>query len=279
MSWTTERISVNKRDYAVHHWTGQANAPVIIALHGFTGAGQDFEVLAGHPTNTYTWVCPDCLGHGDSHAPELMSAYSLENFIAMMDALFAKYGKQGNTFVLGYSQGGRLALHWAMRHGQKLAGLVLIGATAGIETPMERAERVDLDNKRAARIKRFGVEEFLREWMSSPLIATQSRLPEPWKSALLKRREKNSVAGLTGALTYWGAGVLPSLWDDLPKLACPVLIITGTEDTKFSGLAQRMARNFLRSRFVQVPEAGHAAHLEAPAKALSFINDFIKTTL
>src|SRR5947207_13670621 len=72
--------------------------------------------------------------------------------------------------LVGSSPGGRLALRAALRAPGRYAGLVTVGATAGIE---ERAARAAADEKLAAWMERSTIEEVVSVWERQPLFADQ----------------------------------------------------------------------------------------------------------
>src|SRR3546814_2360233 len=67
--------------------------------------------------------------------------------------------------------GARFCLHVALTNPELVAGLVLIGGTAGIEDPDERAARRAQDLRTAERIAEEGLAPFLDAWLSQPLFA------------------------------------------------------------------------------------------------------------
>ena len=77
----------------------------------------------------------------------------------------------GTGTYVGYSMGGRVSLHAALAHPDAVERLVLIGATAGIDDPDERAARREADDRLADHIEAVGVPAFIDEWLANPLFA------------------------------------------------------------------------------------------------------------
>ncbi|MCB9535381.1 MAG: 2-succinyl-6-hydroxy-2,4-cyclohexadiene-1-carboxylate synthase [Myxococcales bacterium] len=226
----------------------------LLALHGFTGGGRDFETLAARVPAA--WIAPDLPGHGGTRAPA--------TFADTVAALI-EIGGAAPFDLLGYSLGGRVALALAVAHPDRVRRLVLVGATPGIEAPAERAVRRALDAERAQRLEAEGVAAFLADWQAQPLIATQARIDPPTRAVMAAVRRAQTAAGLAASLRGLGTGSMPPLWDALGAVRCPTLLVAGAEDEKFVGVARRMARRMPAARRWVVPGAGHCAHLEAAA--------------
>lgn len=162
--------------------------------------------------------------------------------------------------VIGYSLGGRVGLHLALAHPWLVDRLVLIGATPGIEDPDERADRRAADESRAALVKAVGVSEFLDGWLALPLFAGLDA-----RSSHRGAREANTAEGLASSLLHCGTGTQEPLWDRLGELSMPTLAVSGSLDTKFCDIADRMVRSVGdNARHLVVPDVGHTVHLEDP---------------
>jgi 2-succinyl-6-hydroxy-2,4-cyclohexadiene-1-carboxylate synthase len=173
----------------------------------------------------------------------------------------------------GYSMGGRMALHVALAHPEKVDRLVLISATAGIDDDGQRQARRSSDDALAARIQRDGVQTFLAAWLAQPLFASLS--PD---RAGLEDRLANTPAGLASSLRLAGAGAQEPLWDRLAELrarALPVLLVAGQRDSTYCQHLQRMAAAIGPSaRELIVSDAGHACHLEQPEVVAAAMREF-----
>lgn len=234
----------------------------VLALHGFTGCGGDFDALRLHFPDTFF------------DAPDLHSADFPEDFRRLVVALVARFEnlparKDARRVLLGYSMGGRVALHVALEISRRKLWracdrLVLISASPGIADAEERAMRRERDAALAEEIlAASSAAAFYETWRRAPLIATQDRMSEPWRSRLSRSRASADKSFWARALTKIGTGSLPPLWENLSEIDVETVLVCGTEDAKFSGIAAAMRLRLPRSRIVRVPGCGHAPHLEA----------------
>jgi len=172
--------------------------------------------------------------------------------------------------VVGYSMGGRLALHAALRSGV-FRGLVLVGASPGIEGDEEREARRVADESLAAWIETHSIEEVVARWERNPVFATQ---PEALVEAQRAGRLRHSPADLATLLRSAGQGALPAVWDRLPSLSVPLLAVAGSLDSAYAAAAVRMALLAPHAQTAIIEGAGHAVHLERPADVSEAIVEF-----
>ena len=228
-------------------------APTVVFLHGFTHTGRSWHPVIAALGERYTSVADDIRGHGD--ASEQVPV-SLE---AVIGDVLAR--APGRFTLVGYSMGGRLALHVALAAGDRVQRLVLIGASPGIADEGERSARLRADGQLADEIERSSIDEFARRWAQTPVLAG---LPAAALDAAHADRLRSTPAGLARALRELGTGALPSLWGRLGELSMPVTLVVGERDSKFRAIAAEMAAATPTAGVVIVPGAGHAVHLEAP---------------
>jgi 2-succinyl-6-hydroxy-2,4-cyclohexadiene-1-carboxylate synthase len=222
--------------------------PRLVLLHGFTQTRQSWRRTAQALAGTYRAITPDLPGHGQAQAKT-----------ASFDAVTAYVRALEPHTLVGYSMGGRIALHAAFQ--LKLERLVLVGASPGIQDHAEREQRRRADEALATRIEQLGIEAFATEWGAQPLFSGQ---PERVAAAAYADRLRNTPQGLAKALRGLGTGVMEPLWDGLPQLNLPVTLITGERDEKFRALAEQMLERLPNANHVVIPAAGHAAQLEQP---------------
>ncbi len=251
--------------------------PPLVLLHGFTGSARAWGPFADALAAENRVIAVDIAGHGLSDAPSAIRHYHMQR--AVEDVVAAvKFAGYGRAAWLGYSMGGRLALHVAAAHPEAVGSAILIGASPGIAEAGERAQRVAADEELARRIEADGVPAFIDYWENIPLFASQLSLPEATRAAIRAGRLGNSAEGLANSLRGMGAGAQEPLKSALPKMAMPMLLLAGDNDAKYTAIAGEMAAALPHARAVVVPGAGHAAHLEQPERCVSVIRSFLAET-
>jgi 2-succinyl-6-hydroxy-2,4-cyclohexadiene-1-carboxylate synthase len=167
--------------------------------------------------------------------------------------------------------GGRLCLHAALAAPEEVRGLVVLGATRGIDDPAERADRRAADEALAARLEAEGVDAFLDHWLSLPLFEGLSA-----EAADRPARLANTPGGLASSLRLAGTGTQRPLWDELADVEVPVLVLAGERDARFREAGERLAAAVgANATYAVVPGAGHTAHLEQPAAFLSLLRPWL----
>jgi 2-succinyl-6-hydroxy-2,4-cyclohexadiene-1-carboxylate synthase len=174
--------------------------------------------------------------------------------------------------LVGYSMGGRLALHAALREPDRFGALVLVGVTAGIEDPLEREERRRSDESLAEWMERRSIEEVVDRWERQPVFATQ---PPGLRESQRPGRLSHDPEKLAGLLRSAGQGASPPVWERLADLRCPVLLTAGEQDRRYATAARRMVEQIPQARVRLVKDAGHAPQLEAPDEFTALLREFL----
>jgi len=241
--------------------------PPLVALHGFTQTGAMFGELAELLGSEV--LAPDLPGHGRSSG----IAGSFANAVIGVGKILAAFDEP--MPLLGYSQGGRVALAVALERPELVSHLVVLSTTPGVEDGPERAERRRVDETWAADLKADGLEAFLERWLSNPMFKGLERRGEAWRAADRAARLENTAEGLAGALVGMGQGTQPYFGGRLQELRVPVLVIAGQLDQKSISLATSMHHSLLRGSFRVVPDAGHAVIGEQPRAVADLVADFL----
>ena len=230
-------------------------AETVVLLHGFAGTRHAWDLVADRlDPERYRPLALDLRGHGGARDARP---------ITVADVVADVARQAPDRFVLcGYSLGGRVALHVALAHPERVSRLVLVATTAGIEDPAMREERRAADERLATDTERGTIEEFADRWSRMPLFAgTPAAAAKVWRADLLR----NDPAALAAVLRGLGAGTMEPVWDRLAELdGMPVTIIVGERDGRYTATGRRLAAALPGARLLLVPGAGHGLPREAP---------------
>lgn len=227
--------------------------PPLLLLHGFLGRGSDWADVRAHLPDDWRILAPDLPGHGVAVGLGA-EAYTMDGAVARLLT-----DLDGPVDVVGYSMGGRLALHLAVTRPEAVRRLVLVSASPGLRTEAERADRRALDASRADEIA-ADLPGFLDRWVRMPLFGLDGELRD---RVVADRLTHNDPVELGRSLAGMGTGAQPSHWEALPRLGPPTWAVVGERDTKFIGIARAMAEAG-PVEVVVVPEASHALPTERP---------------
>ena len=268
-----EYVSLRAATYAVRV-CGPKDAPLVILLHGFFGAADDFTATQRRLCGHFRCAAVDLLGHGRSDAPTDPARHALSETAADFAALLDHFGRAAAA-VVGYSLGGRGALAFAVHFPERVQSLVLESASPGLASADDRAMRRARDEDLARRLEANGMAGEVDRWENQALFSTQRDLPADVRALQRDARLRQRPRGLANSLRGAGTGTQTPYWDRLGGLSCPTLLVTGDRDEKFSRIAQRMAAVLPHCERAQCPDAGHNVHLERPewyaARTLDFL--------
>ena len=233
----------------------------LVLAHGFTQNRRCWGPLLPDLARDHEVVAVDLPGHGATP-----SAHD-EADLSAAGALLADAG--GPAVYVGYSMGGRVALHTVFARPSVVQGLVLIGATAGLDGAADRRDRRTADDALAAELVEAGLDAFLDRWLAGPLFAGLSAA-----AAARPARLTNRVDGLAASLRNCGTGTQEPLWDKLQRIEAPVLVLVGRDDAKFTTIGARLV-DALPTATMQTLPGTHAIHLEQPHATASSIRSFV----
>jgi 2-succinyl-6-hydroxy-2,4-cyclohexadiene-1-carboxylate synthase len=234
----------------------------VVLIHGFTQSARSWGTVSPALAASHRVIALDAPGHGQSAAVAA-------DLSAGADLMVEAAGSGGAW--LGYSMGGRYALHVAVRHPDAVDRLVLVSATAGLDGPDARAARRHADESLAIKVERDGVARFVEWWLARPLFATL-----PADAAAVESRLDNTAAGLASSLRLAGTGTQEPLWSVLHQLEMPVLVVAGDLDAAYLAHGRRLVAGIgANASLAVIGGAGHACHLEQPAAFLDAVLPFL----
>lgn len=177
----------------------------------------------------------------------------------------------GGRALLGYSMGGRLALHALLDPGHPWQAAVIIAADPGLETAAARATRRAADAAWASMALTGNWQEFLDAWNAQPILgSTAPRDPQASGRLVMRRRE------IARSFVDWSLGVQAPLWDRLHEITIPVLWVAGDQDPKFLALASQAVARMPRATLAIAPGAGHRVPWQAETWLVAQVAAFLR---
>ena len=223
--------------------------PPVIALHGNVGSFHDWDFLR----------------RAEIQAIDLWE-HSHRRF-ADFSVMLRKSTPNG-SLLLGYSMGGRLALHAMAARPEHWAGAVIISVHPGLCCLQERIERRVSDEIWARRVREMRWSDFLEKWNSQSVLGASSG----GESQLRLESKRERIAR---SFENWTLGKQEDLRPALAKFRKPVLWITGQRDKQFTRLGKEMENVFPTFQQVIVPACGHRVLKEKPEALAMELNQFL----
>ena len=164
--------------------------------------------------------------------------------------------------VIGYSMGGRLALHAL----DQVRAAVIVSAHTGLREG--RGARLESDLRWAEKARTIEWPALLREWHAQAVFGGGGF--EPDRSGLEPRREQ-----IAAAFDRWSLGRQEDLLPALTEVEIPVLWVNGAEDERFVKIGEAACEALCNGEHLVFDGCGHRVPWEAPEKFLESIMQFL----
>lgn len=182
---------------------------------------------------------------------------------------WASRQNNGPSVLIGYSLGGRLALHALLQNPDQYRGAVIISAHPGLSDECDKEKRTKNDRKWAERFANEEWASLMASWNGQEVFSR-----DPF---IFERKEENyQRPHLMRALMQGSLGSQRDLREPISELKIPLLWLTGSKDERYSSLAQNLSFKHPLSRWEQVEGAGHRAPWAKPDEFLKRVHDFLK---
>ena len=232
----------------------------IYALHGFLGRKTDWKLLENtFPKEKIHAI--DIFSKSYSHPSKGLKMWAK----AFNNSVFFSEGKR---ILIGYSLGGRLALHTLVDNPAQWSAAILISASPGLKTEEERKQRLAFDKKWAEKFLSDQWELLTEEWNKQPVFNGEY--------FHIERHEKDfSRTQLADTLKGWSLGLQDNLSRQLPLLPQPILWMAGELDNKYTEIAKTITLTNPKSEIWIVPKAGHRLVWQQSERFLDKVKNFL----
>lgn len=219
----------------------------------------DFAPAIAHLSD-FCCLLVDLPGHGQTQVSEDLD-YQMPVTAAAIVELLQQLAI-ADSLLAGYSMGGRLALYIAVHYPQYFRGVILESASPGLKTQLEHDRRIAKDLKLARSLETEDFAQFISQWYANPLFESFTRHPN-YQQAIARRLNNNPLE-LAKSLRFMGLGMQPSLWNFLPDISLPMLLMVGELDHKFLAINREIVELCPQANLKIVKQTGHNIHFERP---------------
>lgn len=232
---------------------GRGN-PVVL-VHGWGVDRRMWTHQAAAFRRQFTTITYDRRGCGQSTAPA-DHALELEDIDAILDELKLKA-----TGIVGMSQGGRVAMRYAMTRPSRVTGLVLQGAPLDdAPAPLATDASVIPVARLAEMLRRGDRAGVARELCQHPLMSAGARRTQAQAEIDAMLKDYRGEDLLRFATTP--AEIEPLRAADLSVIQAPTLVITGSNELLWlRRMADRIARNIYGARRRVIRGGGHFVNM------------------
>jgi pimeloyl-ACP methyl ester carboxylesterase len=254
------------------------SGPPVVFIHGLSGSWQNWLEQLPVFAREHRVIAFDLPGFGSSEMPA--DKITISGYGRFVDALLDELGIAGAAIV-GNSMGGFIGIEVAIQFPERVERLVLVSA-AGLSIEYLRNERAiavlnAIENRLAAytgwvasRSDALARRPGARRMIFGIVAHRPDLLPAPLVAEQVRGSGKPGFVPALDALTDY------PIRDRLGEIACPVLIVWGSEDKLVPARdADEFARLIPNSRKVVWPETGHVAMLERPEAFNALLEAFL----
>lgn len=209
------------------HGEAAGEGPPIVLCHGITATrryvvqGSRSLERAGHRVITY-----DARGHGESDPAPAAEGYGYPQLVADLERVVAAEVGEGRFVLVGHSMGAHTAVAYALRHPDRLAGLVLVGPAYRGEVSASSGRYWD---GLASALEEGGVDGFVE------YIAANQGIDSGWRDSVLRfTRERIGLHRHPEAIVRALREVTRSRpfasLDELGALSMPTLVVASHDE-------------------------------------------------
>ena len=218
-----------------------------VFIHGFLGLPQDWSPLfKGRKIDLWKEISPREFTSLDAAGKKISEIVSGENLT-----------------LVGYSLGGRIALHWPQDQWHRIARMILISVHGGLTDLSEKKARLQQDEQWSLRFLNDRWEQVMSDWNAQEVFKEDTLRIQ--RNATDYNREM-----LSTALVNWSLGTQQEKFSHLKSAPFKIKYCYGLEDTKYVKYAHKLIQDSFSWDFRSF-QAGHSVHLSHPQELAEMI--------
>lgn len=203
---------------------------LIFALHGFLGAGSDWESVESALKNLNLdciWIKPNMF---------FENSQDIQAFDIYVDKLMKQFHSDLKSnckkkIFVGYSLGGRIGMHLLKNYSEIFDHFVFVSSNPGLTDENEKVIRLQSDLAWADKLLKLDWDLFLKEWNAQPVFSGQLNEPP-------RQEAQYDKCKLSQSLDSWSLARQSDMRNLIQAKQNKITWIVGSLDHKFLNLAE-----------------------------------------
>jgi pimeloyl-ACP methyl ester carboxylesterase len=248
------RREIAKDGVRLSYLDKDADGPVVVALHGLAGAGDEFIPTATAIGGSYRFVLPDLRGHGDS--TRCPADVSRAAFVDDVAAVIRHVSPDRPVTLVGQSMGGHTTILAAAGLPDLVARLIVLEATvAGGGDPVRIGDYFrswPVPFASAAEAEEFlGQDALSRSWVEHLEPLDDGRLVPAFDADVMQKVME---------------GVSDPRWEEWKAVTAPTTVVFAARSMFSPGEQAEFVAARPGTRHILLSDGSHDAHLDATAE-------------
>lgn len=237
----------------------------VILIHGLGSNLQSWDIVAERLQKRFHVIRYDLRGHGKSDNP--LGPWVLDDMIGDLEEIVLSHSLE-QFMLVGFSLGGLISQGYTLKHPEQVTKLAILSAVAD-RTETERQKVL----QRVANLERgeldTNIDLAMERWFSE---AFRQQHPDKVQ-ARFDIVKSNDPEGYLNAYRVFGLG---DLGDQLHRISCPTLVMTGEDDPGSNvRMANFMHQQIHHSKLEILPLLRHSVLVENPILIAEKVDAFL----
>lgn len=252
----------------------------VLFLHGFWGLPSDAPLIL--PQELLRSCEAPNLFASENHQEEFGFSRWVDTFYDQNN-----FSKETQNVLVGYSMGGRLALHLLEKNQQVWSRVILISTNTGFDDDWisgkdfsnypERQQRLPLDQTWSHKFLAENPQKLWEEWNNQSFFKTKSQnghqAPLRFSNDEILPRTQ-----LAHAMTHWSLAYQKNMRPIILKNASKIISILGEEDSKYRALWEPLASQDKNLTLKLIPNAAHRIFMDQQKALKDYLEHLIKNS-
>lgn len=263
-------LTIRGVEYCVNEW-GDTRSPLLVYLHGWADTGSTFQFVVDALAKEWFVVAPDWRGFGRTSAHA--EGYWFPDYLADLHELLNYYSPDQAVQLVGHSMGANIAALYAGVVSERVRTLVNIEGFGLSDSDPNEAPQRYRDWIEAGRT-RPKFSEYANFRALAHRIAKRSPGIDAAKAEFVAREwayegddhvirlRADPAHKLPNAVLYRRAEAA-ACWR---KITAGMVLISGEKSPFAARFDTAALLPFAKGRSVEIPDAGHMIHFEAPTE-------------